>query len=251
MTYTTNYNLNIVEGTDIVNPLTQLNPNFTALDSIIKAIADASVTPATCIKSGTVHTVTRTNTDAEMFVFTATGDWNTGDTMTVDGTPVTPVLPDGTALLSGSYLINAEVLCSIKGTKVTVYSNKYNIGADIVDDLTSTATDKALSANQGKVLNDTKISNAASLDNGSFVATSIKDYLTQVCDAVKALSPGRYVFRHSYAGQWTALFIASVISQGSDAHLIAVPLGVSKIYIAFVAGLTTYAGESPAFTTLS
>ena len=152
MTYTTNYNLNIVEGTDIVNPLTQLNPNFTAVDGIMKANADATVTPATCIKSGTVHTVTRTNTSAEMFVFTATGDWNTGDTMTVDGVTVTPVLPDGSALLNGSYLINAEVLASIKGTKVTVYSNKYNIASDVIDNLTSTATDKALSANQGNVL---------------------------------------------------------------------------------------------------
>jgi len=135
MTYTSNYNLNIVEGTDIVNPLTQLNPNFTSIDSIMKSNADASVTPATCIKSGTVHTVTRTNTSAEMFVFTATGDWNTGDTMTVDGTPVTPVLPDGTALLTGSYLINAEVLCSIKGTKVTVYSNKLNLPTILASDV--------------------------------------------------------------------------------------------------------------------
>ena len=154
MTTTTNYALNIVEGTDIVNPLTQFNPNFNTIDGVMKDNADAAVSPATCIKTGTVHTITRTNTDSEMFVFTATGDWNTGDTMTVDGLSVTPVLPDGTALLSGSYLINGEVLCSIKGTKVTVYSNKYNIGADIVDNLTSTATDKALSANQGKALND-------------------------------------------------------------------------------------------------
>ena len=127
MTYTTNYNLNIVEGTDIVNPLTQLNPNFTSIDSIMKSNADAAVTPATCIKSGTLHTVTRSNTDAEMFIFTATGDWNLGDTMTVDGTPVTPVLPDGTGLLTGSYLINSEVLASIKGSKVTIYSNKMNV----------------------------------------------------------------------------------------------------------------------------
>lgn len=135
MTNTTNYNLNIVEGTDIVNPLTQLNPNFNTIDGVMKANADAAVTAATCIKAGTVHTITRSNTGAEMFVFTATGDWNEGDTMTVDGTPVTPVLPDGTALLSGSYLINAEVLASIKGSKVTIYSNKANLptitGSDV------------------------------------------------------------------------------------------------------------------------
>ena len=38
---TTNYGFNIVEGTDIVNPLTQLNPNFTALDTDLKTWANA------------------------------------------------------------------------------------------------------------------------------------------------------------------------------------------------------------------
>lgn len=153
MTNTTNYNLNIVEGTDIVNPLTQFNPNFNIIDGAMKSNADAAVSPATCIKSGTVHTITRSNTDAEMFVFTATGDWNSGDTMTVDGTPVTPVLPDGAALLTGSYLINAEVLASIKGSKVTIYSNMFNMptiyasdvvvspGVSVDDALTKTAAD--------------------------------------------------------------------------------------------------------------
>ena len=135
MTNTTNYNLNIVEGTDIVNPLTQFNPNFNTIDSAMKANSDAAVSPATCIKSGTVHTIVRSNTDAEMFVFTATGDWVIGDTMTVDGTPVTPVLPDGTALLDGSYLINAEVLASIKGSKVTIYSNKVNFPTITAEDV--------------------------------------------------------------------------------------------------------------------
>lgn len=141
MTNTTNYNLNIVEGTDIVNPLTQFNPNFNIIDGAMKNNADAAVSPATCIKSGTVHTVTRSNTGAEMFIFTATGDWNTGDTMTVDGTPVTPVLPNGSALVSGSYLINAEVLASIKGTKVTIYSNSVDLTSiqNSIDALTDTA----------------------------------------------------------------------------------------------------------------
>ena len=59
MQTTTNYGFNIVEGTDIVNPLTQLNPNFTSLDSDLKAVSDNTVDNATCIKTGTVHAVTR------------------------------------------------------------------------------------------------------------------------------------------------------------------------------------------------
>lgn len=151
MTTTTNYALNIVEGTDIVNPLTQFNPNFNTIDGVMKDNADAAVSPATCIKTGTVHTITRTNTGSEMFVFTATGDWNTGDTMTVDGTPVTPALPDGSALITGSYLINAEVLASIKGTKVTIYSNKTDLTA-LSNSIAAITTDSAIAITSGNVV---------------------------------------------------------------------------------------------------
>lgn len=120
---TTNYGFNIVEGTDMVNPLTQLNPNFTALDTDLKAVSDNTVDNATCIKTGTVHAVTRTNTSANVFRFTATGNWNTGDTMTVDGTLVSVFAPDGTAPSNGCFVINTEVLAAIQGTRVTLYVN--------------------------------------------------------------------------------------------------------------------------------
>ena len=123
MQTTTNYGFNIVEGTDIVNPLTQLNPNFTALDSDLKAVSDNTVDNATCIKTGTVHAVTRVNTDAAVFKFTATGNWNAGDTMTVDGTLVSVYLSDGSAPSAGCFVINSEVLAAIQGTRVTLYAN--------------------------------------------------------------------------------------------------------------------------------
>ena len=133
MQSTTNYGLNIVEGTDIVNPLTQFNPNFTDIDSIMKANADASVDHATCIKTGTVHAVTRTNTGASVFRFTATGNWNTGDTMTVDGTLVSVYVSDGTSPADGCYIINTEVLASIQGTRVTLYVNSANASNVLFD----------------------------------------------------------------------------------------------------------------------
>lgn len=123
MQTTTNYGFNIVEGTDIVNPLTQLNPNFTALDTDLKAVSDNTIDSATCIKTGTVHAVTRVNTSANVFRFTATGNWNTGDTMTVDGTLVSVYLPDGSAPTDGCFVINTEVIAVIQGTRVTLYSN--------------------------------------------------------------------------------------------------------------------------------
>lgn len=121
MTQTTNYGFNIVEGTDLVNPLTQLNPNFTALDADLKAIADLTIDNATCIKTGTVHAVTRTNQNANVFRFTATGNWNTGDTMTVDGALVSIFTSDGSAPSDGCFIINTEVLAAIQGSRVTIY----------------------------------------------------------------------------------------------------------------------------------
>ena len=122
MTYTPNYNLMLVEGTDVVNPLTQLNPNISDIDSQMKAIADATVARATCAKTGTNHAVTTTNSDAAMQRFTATGNWETGDTMTIDGVSVSVYLPDGTAPQTGCFVINSEVIIAINGTRVTLYA---------------------------------------------------------------------------------------------------------------------------------
>lgn len=134
MQTTSNYGFNIVEGTDIVNPLTQLNPNFTALDTDLKAVSDNTVDNATCIKTGTVHAVTRVNTDAKVFRFTATGNWNTGDTMTVDGTLVSVFLTNGSAPTDGCFVINTEVIASIQGTRVTLYVNASNASYISFDD---------------------------------------------------------------------------------------------------------------------
>ncbi len=122
MTYTTNYNLMLVEGTDVVNPLTQLNPNISDIDSQMKANADATVARATCTKTGTNHAVTTVNSDAAMQRFTATGNWETGDTMTIDGVSVSVYLPDGTAPQTGCFVINSEVIIAINGSRVTLYA---------------------------------------------------------------------------------------------------------------------------------
>ena len=123
MQQTTNYNLNLPEGTDIVNPLVDYNPNFSTIDSAMKANSDRTVGHATCIKSGTTHVVTRSNTGSNIINFTATGDWNEGDTMTIDSTVVSVFLPDGNAALDGAFIINSEVFGILNGTRFTLYSN--------------------------------------------------------------------------------------------------------------------------------
>lgn len=115
------YNLNLVEGTDLVNPLTQDVPNYEAIDSAMYENQIAAVQSATELKTGTVHAITRADEGAEMFRFTATSNWTAGDTMTVDGAQVSVFLPSGEALGTGAYVVNSEVLCALKGTRVTAF----------------------------------------------------------------------------------------------------------------------------------
>ena len=127
MTNTTYYNLNIVEGTDIVNPLTVDNPNYEKIDEAMHNNAVAGVTLATEIANATVHAITRENSDCSVIRFISTSRWKAGDTATVDGVPVTALLPSGETLPEGAYVINANVLCILTGTNLTVYVGGKNV----------------------------------------------------------------------------------------------------------------------------
>lgn len=120
MQQTTNYNLLIPEGTDIVNPLTQVNPNFQTIDAAMFANKQATIGTASEVVTGTVHAVIRNNPDSDVFRFTATGAWTAGDTMTLDGQQVTVHLSDGTTPATNSYIIGAEVLAMVTGSLVTL-----------------------------------------------------------------------------------------------------------------------------------
>ena len=124
MTNTTYYNLNIVEGTDIVNPLTVDNPNYEKIDEVMHDNAVSGVTLATEIANATVHAITRENSECAVIRFIATSVWKAGDTVTVDGVPVTALLPSGETLPDGAYVINANVLCILTGTNLTVYAER-------------------------------------------------------------------------------------------------------------------------------
>ena len=134
MTTTTYYELNIVEGTDIVNPLIVDNPNYEKIDAAMHDNAVAGVTLATEIANATVHAITRENSDCSVIRFIATSRWKAGDTATVDGVPVTALLPNGETLPDGAYVINANVLCILAGTNLTVYveGNKTQNANDII-----------------------------------------------------------------------------------------------------------------------
>lgn len=122
MDQSTHYNLNLVTGSDKVNPLTVDRPNYETIDEQMYKNQTAAISEATELKSGTVHAITCLTEGAVFFRFTATSDYAAGDTFTFNGTPVSAVLPDGSGLQAGVFKINGTVLCSIVGTLLTVYS---------------------------------------------------------------------------------------------------------------------------------
>lgn len=122
MIKTENYELIVVEGTDVVNLLTQMNPNTTKIDEIMKANEDSGIQNATELYSNNIHAITRIKKDASMFKFTAVSNFTAGETFTVDGVQVTALLTSGEALGTGAYIIGSEVLCSLKGTLLTIFS---------------------------------------------------------------------------------------------------------------------------------
>ena len=149
MLTTTHYGLNIVEGTDVVNPLVQQNPNYTAIDAAMYANKQGSIGSGTELTSGTVHTITRANTDSNYVRFTATSNWTAGDSMVVDSTPVSVYLSDGTTPGTGAYVINTEVLILINGSRVTILTSS------AVQDASDVSFD-----NSGTNLTSTDVENA-------------------------------------------------------------------------------------------
>lgn len=130
MLQSTHYELKLVEGSDIVNPLVIDRPNYEAIDGVMYENESKSIGDATELKSGTIHALTRTKGNQRFFCFTATSNYDAGDTFTVDSVPVTALLPNGTALPDNAYVVNGTVLCSLIGTLLTVYS----VGSAIADD---------------------------------------------------------------------------------------------------------------------
>lgn len=118
---TTNYGYNISEGSDLVNPLVDIFPNWESIDSDLKDVSDDAVGRATELTTGTVHALTRSDTGRNVFVFTATSNFTAGDTFTLDGTQVSALTPAGEQLATGCYIIGSDVLVAVHGTLMTMY----------------------------------------------------------------------------------------------------------------------------------
>lgn len=120
MSATPNFGFEVPIGSDTVNLLTQNYPNWTSLDTILQAIKDAGVTTATATRVGTVHQLVRTVSSCNVLRFTATANYVSGDTFTVDGNAVTTTTPQGTSLDAGAFVINQSVIGILNGSVLTL-----------------------------------------------------------------------------------------------------------------------------------
>lgn len=178
MTNTPNYQLKKVEGTDLFNPLTQVNPNWDEIDTVMKANQGAGITNATHNKSGTLHAIVRATAGVPVLRFTATGDFRTGDTFTVDGQNVTARLPDGSSLPDYAFRINSNIIAIQAGGVLTIVTNGASVDLEgymeTSDYVGSGATGKVHSAESADVATTaTSATNATNLNGqpASYYAT--------------------------------------------------------------------------------
>lgn len=197
MQSTTNYSMNLVEGTDLVNIPVQLNPNFQTIDQEMFANKQSSIGVATEVVTGTVHAIVRSNTDSDIFRFTATGAWTAGDTMTLDGTAVTVHLADGTAPATGAYVIGAEVVAVVNGTLVTLLTS----AAQPVAGVTS------FNSRTGAVVPQASDYDAADIDYDNTISGLTATDLQSAIDELAGSSAGSVIM-------WSNLDPSQAVSSG-------------------------------------
>lgn len=116
----THYNLDILKGNDIYNPNIAFD-NFEKIDTDMYKIDTNAVHSAVHILSGSVNTLTRTNTDFNIFKFVATAPYTANQTFTVDGQQVSAYTTNGQPLDTNCYVIGATVLCALNGSILTLF----------------------------------------------------------------------------------------------------------------------------------
>ena len=172
MQYSTNYNLNLIEGTDIVNPLVIDKPNYQTIDAAMKANKDAAVNAASHTKAGTVHAIVRTNTDANVFRFVASAPFTAGDTFTVDGNAVTGINTAGEGLETNDFVIGDSVLCVLNSGTLTL-----NVNKKVTIPATYDADDIVFD-NTGTGISATDVQGAIEEVNGKFLIVSDRYNIT-------------------------------------------------------------------------
>lgn len=131
-TQTTYYEFNKPQGTDLVNPLVDTNPNWDIADNALHELNERSVANCTEIVSLGVHAISRLNTDTKFLKWIATANFQAGDTFTVDGLVVSAATASGEALSTGAYVSGAVILACLNAdnSAMTVYVTGTNVASD-------------------------------------------------------------------------------------------------------------------------
>ena len=131
-TQTTYYEFNKPEGTDLVNPLVDTNPNWDALDADLHEFNERSISNASEIVALGVHTISRLDTTAKFLKWIATANFTAGETFTVDGLPVAATTPDGASLATNAYVTGSVVLACLNAdnTAMTVFVSGTTVASD-------------------------------------------------------------------------------------------------------------------------
>lgn len=130
MTNTTHFNLAKIEGADIVNPLSTEPANMDKIDAAMWKNSQQVVDKATATKSGNTFTIIRSGTaKPPVFTFTAGSDYQKGNLFTVDNVSVEARTPGGSDLPTNYFRTNADVMCILNGSKLTIYGG----GTSILD----------------------------------------------------------------------------------------------------------------------
>ena len=132
MSQTTYYEFNKPEGTDLVNPLVDTNPNWDLLDADLHEFNERSISNCTEVVSLGVHTISRLDTTAKFLKWIATANFTAGETFTVDGLPVAATTPAGATLETNAYVTGSIVLACLNAnnTAMTIYVSGTTVASD-------------------------------------------------------------------------------------------------------------------------
>ena len=132
MSTTTYYEFNKPEGTDLVNPLVDTNPNWDALDADLHEFNERSIANCTEIVTLGVHAISRLDTTAKFLKWIATANFTDGETFTVDGLAVAASTPAGASLATGAYVTGSVVLACLNAdnTAMTVFVSGTTVASD-------------------------------------------------------------------------------------------------------------------------
>lgn len=120
MQTTPNYGYNMVESTDTCNVPVQISPNFSDIDTDLKAVSDAAITSAVDTFASNTHALVRDDADRNALFFVAPADYVAGDVFTLDGVNMNVTDAAGNALESNAFRVNSVVFGIVYGTRLTL-----------------------------------------------------------------------------------------------------------------------------------